>query len=383
MHPLLDQLEKTEQSITLALQEIDRNFAAAHKIVSSVIAPVIDKYDVHSRAILNGSAFWSQFMEASASISLSGYEEEAVAVVEGDGDNGGGDDSAEGKGEVEVEVEAKPGQTGQPGQIVQIQETENTQPETDTVHPDNTLPERDDNEKEIFSSPFNSRIESIPSTPIHSLFRNGESRSVIKHQVLDKNWGITATPVPEKHFKSPFRKRPFAAIDNSDDEIVPPALSHLTAIPALPDDSDPSIPLPHISSTPAKPTFSLWQDPLRQPSTPMTSNLGSTALSPPKLTQTPASDAAHRIVRSAFDSVKRRKISEASRIPRVSGSRVSGSRASGSRASRGYRVSGYGPSVSRVSADDSASFVEGDLADILGNVSKSDSDASSGFSLDE
>lgn len=380
MHPLLDQLEKTEQSITLALQEIDRNFAAAHKIISSVIAPVIDKYDVHSRAILNGSAFWSQFMEASASISLSGYEEEAVAVVEGDGDNDGGDNSAEVEVEVEIEDEAKASQTGQ---IIQVQETDDTQPEIDTRHQDTAVLERDDNEKETYSSPFNSRIESIPSTPIHSLFRNGESRSVIKHQVLDKNWGITATPVPEKHFKSPFRKRPFAAIDNSDDEIVPPALSHLTAIPALPDDSDPSIPLPHISSTPAKPTFSLWQDPLRQPSTPMTSNLGSTAISPPKLTQTPASDAAHRIVRSALDSVKRRKISEASRIPRVSGSRVSGPRPSGSRASRGSRVSGSGPSVSRVSADDSASFVEGDLADILGNVSKSDSDGSSEFSLDE
>lgn len=80
-----EELEKTEQSITLALQEIDRNFARAHKIVATTIVPVIERYGQESRRVWQGAAFWKQFLEASANVSLSGYEEIAAPMEDEDG----------------------------------------------------------------------------------------------------------------------------------------------------------------------------------------------------------------------------------------------------------------------------------------------------------
>lgn len=72
---LTEELERLEQSITLTLQEIDHNFSRAHRIVTSSILPIIEQYADHSRAVWDGSKFWKQFFEASANVSLSGYEE--------------------------------------------------------------------------------------------------------------------------------------------------------------------------------------------------------------------------------------------------------------------------------------------------------------------
>ncbi|KAH7052091.1 DASH complex subunit Ask1-domain-containing protein [Macrophomina phaseolina] len=72
---LTEELEKLEQSITLTLQEIDHNFSRAHRIVTGSIIPVVDQYAKHSEAVWEGSKFWKQFFEASANVSLSGYEE--------------------------------------------------------------------------------------------------------------------------------------------------------------------------------------------------------------------------------------------------------------------------------------------------------------------
>ncbi|KAF5026863.1 hypothetical protein F66182_1058 [Fusarium sp. NRRL 66182] len=63
---LTEELERLEQSITLTLQE---------------------QYGEHSRAVWEASKFWKQFFEASANVSLSGYEElanddESTANVE-------------------------------------------------------------------------------------------------------------------------------------------------------------------------------------------------------------------------------------------------------------------------------------------------------------
>ncbi|GAB7337154.1 hypothetical protein MBLNU457_g2547t1 [Dothideomycetes sp. NU457] len=76
-----EELEKLEQSITLTLQEIDHNFSKAHRIVTSSILPIVEQYGEHSRNVWEGSKFWKQFFEASANVSLSGYEE---AALEGD-----------------------------------------------------------------------------------------------------------------------------------------------------------------------------------------------------------------------------------------------------------------------------------------------------------
>ncbi|KAI9923788.1 hypothetical protein ASPWEDRAFT_27891 [Aspergillus wentii DTO 134E9] len=72
---LTEELEKLEQSITLTLQEIDHNFSQAHRIVTTSILPVVEQYAEHSRDVWEGAKFWKQFFEASANVSLSGYEE--------------------------------------------------------------------------------------------------------------------------------------------------------------------------------------------------------------------------------------------------------------------------------------------------------------------
>ncbi|KAJ5917479.1 hypothetical protein N7466_011033 [Penicillium verhagenii] len=73
---LTEELEKLEQSITLTLQEIDQNFSQAHRIVTTSILPLVAQYTEHSRDVWDGAKFWKQFFEASANVSLSGYEEQ-------------------------------------------------------------------------------------------------------------------------------------------------------------------------------------------------------------------------------------------------------------------------------------------------------------------
>ncbi|KZF23395.1 hypothetical protein L228DRAFT_246164 [Xylona heveae TC161] len=75
---LTEELEKLEQSITLTLQEIDHNFSRAHHIVTASILPIVEQYAEHSKSVWESSKFWKQFFEASANVSLSGYEEATV-----------------------------------------------------------------------------------------------------------------------------------------------------------------------------------------------------------------------------------------------------------------------------------------------------------------
>lgn len=72
---LTEELERLEQSITLTLQEIDHNFSKAHRIVTTSILPLVEQYGEHSKNVWEASKFWKQFFEASANVSLSGYEE--------------------------------------------------------------------------------------------------------------------------------------------------------------------------------------------------------------------------------------------------------------------------------------------------------------------
>ncbi|KAI7595974.1 hypothetical protein KC343_g17237, partial [Hortaea werneckii] len=80
---LTEELERLEQQITLTLQEIDSNFSKAHRIVTGSILPIVEQYAQHSGEVWEGSKFWKQFFEASANVSLSGYEEAAIADEEG------------------------------------------------------------------------------------------------------------------------------------------------------------------------------------------------------------------------------------------------------------------------------------------------------------
>ncbi|KAF8544919.1 DASH complex subunit Ask1-domain-containing protein [Trichophaea hybrida] len=79
---LTAELEKLEQKITLTLQEIDHNFARAHRIVTASILPVVERYQKESDAVWEGSKFWRQFFEASANVSLTSYQEEDVTYDE-------------------------------------------------------------------------------------------------------------------------------------------------------------------------------------------------------------------------------------------------------------------------------------------------------------
>lgn len=79
---LTEELEKLEQSITLTLQEIDHNFSKAHRIVTGSILPLVEQYAAHSNGVWEGSKFWKQFFEASANVSLAGYEEAEAEAEE-------------------------------------------------------------------------------------------------------------------------------------------------------------------------------------------------------------------------------------------------------------------------------------------------------------
>ncbi|KOS17867.1 DASH complex subunit ask1 [Escovopsis weberi] len=81
---LTEELEKLEQSITLTLQEIDRNFSKAHRIMTTSIIPLVEQYGEHSKAVWEASKFWKQFFEASANVSLSGYEDQANSQENGE-----------------------------------------------------------------------------------------------------------------------------------------------------------------------------------------------------------------------------------------------------------------------------------------------------------
>lgn len=101
---LTEELEKLEQSITLTLQgeyppslwsrnqaltmvlEIDHNFSRAHRIVTTSVLPIVENYRENSNQVWEGSKFWKQFFEASANVSLSGYEEPPPEGSEVEGD---------------------------------------------------------------------------------------------------------------------------------------------------------------------------------------------------------------------------------------------------------------------------------------------------------
>ncbi|KAK1755771.1 hypothetical protein QBC47DRAFT_422900 [Echria macrotheca] len=100
-----EELEKLEQSITLTLQEIDSNFSKAHRIVTTSILPLVEQYGEHSRSVWEASKFWKQFFEASANVSLSGYEELA---------NGEDTTALTGEGETSVQDETTANYTPRP-----------------------------------------------------------------------------------------------------------------------------------------------------------------------------------------------------------------------------------------------------------------------------
>ncbi|KAG0127035.1 DASH complex subunit Ask1-domain-containing protein [Tuber indicum] len=62
--------------------EIDHNFSKAHRIVTTSIIPIVERYAKESEAVWEGSKFWKQFFEASANVALSNYQEEEETYEE-------------------------------------------------------------------------------------------------------------------------------------------------------------------------------------------------------------------------------------------------------------------------------------------------------------
>ncbi|BFZ53139.1 DASH complex subunit ask1 [Savitreella phatthalungensis] len=93
----LERLERLEQSITQLLYEIDSNFSKCHRIITAEVLPVVEKYAENSEGVWTHSRFWKQFFEASANVSLSGYEEQVGTEAADLGDlTSGADASANG-----------------------------------------------------------------------------------------------------------------------------------------------------------------------------------------------------------------------------------------------------------------------------------------------
>ncbi|KAI8971044.1 DASH complex subunit Ask1-domain-containing protein [Pilobolus umbonatus] len=58
------ELERLQQSITLTLQEIDKNFSECNQIITSKILPEIDNYAQASQSIRDSSKSWRYFLES-------------------------------------------------------------------------------------------------------------------------------------------------------------------------------------------------------------------------------------------------------------------------------------------------------------------------------
>jgi DASH complex subunit ASK1 len=196
---LAEELEKTEQSITLTLQEIDRNFIQANRIISESVLPALEKYTVESRRLWNGVGFWKKFLESAAEVTLSTYEEiagplEELSIreetLEGILDDTAQDDrDSILADEFHQTVHSTPAgkRPASPSKIpVFIETPERRTPlklttATSLAHP--SIKKEDLDEDISMASPLSFK------TP---------KKGVLRHQVLDRNWRIQATPKPTK-----------------------------------------------------------------------------------------------------------------------------------------------------------------------------------------
>ncbi|KJZ79948.1 hypothetical protein HIM_00662 [Hirsutella minnesotensis 3608] len=245
---LTEELEKLEQSITLTLQEIDHNFSKAHRIVTTSILPVVEQYGEHSRAVWEASKFWKQFFEASANVSLSGYEELANDDDDGEPDASTVDESTAMREDMTLDY------TGQHDQDV----SRATAAENSTLHGDESLLDDgdltgstprppatktvqaqlshlespyeamrremmkeegttrigDDDEEDstVLFAQRTARLPDMSMTPRGSLDREDAEKSVPRHKdpllhhVLDKTYRLQATPHKPAYKISPLKK---------------------------------------------------------------------------------------------------------------------------------------------------------------------------------
>ncbi|KAL9000415.1 MAG: hypothetical protein Q9169_000932 [Polycauliona sp. 2 TL-2023] len=223
---LTEELEKLEQSITLTLQEIDHNFSRAHRIVTTSILPVVEQYAEHSKDVWESSKFWKQFFEASANVSLSGYEEppEHDETVAEDATATTPSTSAYASPS-QLRDEDDESMGPQPNSREHYQDDtalSTTPPEQSTPRPKSKNHQQQHPSIAAFSSPYETLKREIkgshpsqddstlPSTP-RNLFQSQPESSPfmppstarphrtpkddpLLHRILDKNWRLQATP---------------------------------------------------------------------------------------------------------------------------------------------------------------------------------------------
>ena len=299
---LTEELEKIEQSITLTLQgncidimrqsinstdlpsqEIDHNFSRAHRIVTTSILPVVEQYAEHSKNVWEGSKvfsttiliastvnlhpdipqFWKQFFEASANVSLSGYEEppaddEATTTEENDPTATTPSTSTyhspqpntpsnqtyyheEALSPSPINVTPRP-----PGQKQRIATAPYSSPyetlKRDTLavsSSESTLPST----PRAAASPVPQSSPFVPPSTSHRTAHRTPTNDVLLHRVLDKNWRIQATP--HSTIRLPQRSKSFT------DPTPKPRTRRKTRGRAKEDydlDSSPAVPAPQLHS---------------------------------------------------------------------------------------------------------------------------------------
>ncbi|KAF7558723.1 hypothetical protein G7046_g5416 [Stylonectria norvegica] len=240
---LTEELERLEQSITLTLQEIDHNFSKSHRIVTSSILPLVEGYGEHSRGVWEASKFWKQFFEASANVSLSGYEElanddESTAMEESTAmrDETTADYTARQDEDVTATTGAEhstfqaddsllddaelTGSTPRPPatKTIKAQFAKHLESPYETMkremkdEEDTTILD-DDEDSTVLMAQHTARLPDMSMTPRNSLGREENIEQSVQrpkdplfHRVLDKNYRIQATPHKTAARKSPVKK---------------------------------------------------------------------------------------------------------------------------------------------------------------------------------
>ncbi|PYH98534.1 hypothetical protein BO71DRAFT_480244 [Aspergillus ellipticus CBS 707.79] len=227
---LTEELEKLEQSITLTLQEIDHNFSQAHRIVTTSILPVVEQYAESSRDVWEGAKFWKQFFEASANVSLSGYEEKPTEDTTLQ-DQTATEEDPSSTSLAETETQSPSHRANTEGELTSLDLTSHSTPRAhDNYHNNNedsimTSPEPhfqhhhhnvDDDDFDIDIDADDDNDPYLPATPAkysssrhhHNEYNPDESHTPLSsspfvpppenpvlHQMADKTYRVQATPL--------------------------------------------------------------------------------------------------------------------------------------------------------------------------------------------
>lgn len=223
----LERLERLEQSITQLMYEIDSNFSKCHRVITTNILPIVERYAENSSQVWEHSKFWKQFFEASANVSLSGYEEQMDNDLAADTTRTRRDESSilyaseldrrtprRGSAQHNATVQSPYDLTGENESSIPT----GSRMETETplsrrmesleissspgVPPTpQTILSRHDNDTTASQTPVSSPMyksgfdkTSDATTPMTAVRSGKHKHNPLLHRVLDSNWKVQATP---------------------------------------------------------------------------------------------------------------------------------------------------------------------------------------------